>query len=180
MAENPTERELVFTRSFKAPPSVVFKAWTDPRHVAQWWGPRGFTNPVCELDVRQGGAIRIDMRGPDGTVYPMTGAYREIVEPERLVFTSAALDEKGRPLFEVLNYKEIVKPGRLTYLHESGPKFHATATFDEHRGKTTVTMRMLFDTAGERDRTVKVFGALEGAKQTLERLNQHVAKMGEE
>src|ERR1700720_2154803 len=96
-------QELVFTRVFDAPRSLVFAAWTDPKHMAAWWGPKGFTNPVCELDVRPGGVIRIDMRGPDGTVYPMTGAYREVVAPERLVFTASALDEKGRPLFEVLN-----------------------------------------------------------------------------
>jgi uncharacterized protein YndB with AHSA1/START domain len=75
-------------------------------------------------------------------------------------------------------YDEIVKPERLSYLHESGPKFHATATFDEQGGKTTVTMRMLFDTVEERDRTVTVFGAVEGAKQTLGRLAEHVAKIG--
>src|SRR5882672_240983 len=86
-----TERELVITRVFDAPRSLVFEMWTDPKHVARWWGPRGFTNPVCELDVRPGGAIRIHMRGPDGTVHPMTGVYREIVAPERIVFTSAAL-----------------------------------------------------------------------------------------
>jgi uncharacterized protein YndB with AHSA1/START domain len=87
-----------------APRSLVFKVWTDAKHLARWWGPRGFTNPVCELDVRPGGLIRIDMRGPDGTVYPMKGVFNEIVPPERLVFTSTALeDEHGEPLFEILN-----------------------------------------------------------------------------
>jgi len=115
----PADRELVFTRVLSAPRSRVFTAWTDPKHVAPWWGPHGFTNPVCELDVRPGGAIRIHMRGPDGTVYPMTGVCREIVEPERLVFTSAALDNEGNPLFEVLN----------------------TVTFAEQGGKTTQMSR---------------------------------------
>src|SRR5229473_4268217 len=101
-AEQLPSRELVITRTFDAPRDLVFKMWTDAKHMAQWWGPHGFTNPVCELDVRPGGAIRIDMRGPDATVYPMTGVYQEIVEPERIVFTSAALDEKGHPMFEVL------------------------------------------------------------------------------
>src|SRR3989442_14953659 len=99
----PADRELVFTRVLSAPRSRVFTAWTDPKHVAPWWGPHGFTNPVCELDVRPGGAIRIHMRGPDGTVYPMTGVYQEIVEPERLVFTTAAVGNEGNPLFEGLN-----------------------------------------------------------------------------
>jgi len=59
-----SERMLVITRVFDAPRALVFKAWTDPKRVAQWWGPNGFTNPVCELDV---------MRGPDGTIYPKLG-----------------------------------------------------------------------------------------------------------
>ena len=67
------EQELVLNSVFDDPRELVFKAWADPKCVAQWWRPRGFTNPVCELDVRPGGAIRIHMRGPDGTVYPMTG-----------------------------------------------------------------------------------------------------------
>ncbi len=117
---NPTEttadRGLVITRVFNAPRSRVFKAWTHPKHVAQWWGPKGFTNPVCELDVRPGGAIRIDMRGPDGTVYPMSGVYQKIVEPEQLVFTSAAMDEKGNPLFEVLNTVAFAERGDKTKL----------------------------------------------------------------
>ncbi len=108
------EQELVLTRVFDAPRELVFKAWTDPKHVAQWWGPQGFTNPVCELDARPGGAIRIHMRGPDGTVYPMTGVYQEVVEPERLVFTSAALDEKGHPLFEVLTTVTFAEQGAKT------------------------------------------------------------------
>ena len=91
------ERKLTLTRTLNAPRSLVFKAWTDPKQLAQWWGPKGFTNPVCELDLRVNGEIRIDMRAPDGKVYPMAGAYREIVEPERLVFTAAALDATGKP-----------------------------------------------------------------------------------
>src|ERR1700678_1250094 len=81
-------RELVLTRTFDAPRSLVFKAWIDPKHLAQWWGPKGFTNPVCDMDVRPGGAIRIVMRAPDDAPaqfrgdHPMTGVFREIVEPE--------------------------------------------------------------------------------------------------
>ena len=106
--------ELVLTRIFDAPRELVFKAWTDPKIVAQWWGPHRFTNPVCELDVRPGGAIRIHMRGPDGTVYPMTGTYQEIVEPERIVFTSAALDAAGNPMFEVLTILTFAAQGGKT------------------------------------------------------------------
>src|ERR1700722_3962453 len=77
-ARESAERELKITRVFDAPREVVFKAWTDPKLLAQWWGPKGFTNPVCELDARPGGAIRVHMRGPDGTVYPMGGMFHEI------------------------------------------------------------------------------------------------------
>jgi len=110
---------MITTRIFDAPREVVFKAWTDPKQLQRWWGPKGFTNPVCEVDVRPGGAIRIHMRAPDGTVYPMTGVFHEIVAPERLVFTSSALDGNGDPLFEVLN----------------------TVTFAEEGGKTKLTVQ---------------------------------------
>ena len=94
----PAKRTVTLTRSFAAPGELVFQAWTDPALMAQWWGPKGFTNPVCELDVRPGGALRIDMTGPDGTVYPMTGTFQEIVKSERLVFITGTFpDAKGSP-----------------------------------------------------------------------------------
>lgn len=153
-ATAPAEREFVFTRVFDAPRELVFKAWTDPKRVAEWWGPHGFTNPVCELDVRPSGAIRIHMRGPDGAVYPMTGVYEVIVEPERLVFSSAALDEEGNPLFEVLN----------------------TVTFAEQGGKTTQTSQ-----ARVVRRTARGAPYLEGMEagwtQSLERLTAYMAQV---
>jgi uncharacterized protein YndB with AHSA1/START domain len=89
------ERELVIERVFDAPPELVFQAWTQPAHLARWWGPKGFTNPVCEVDLRVGGAWRIVMRAPNGVEYPGGGIYREIVVPERLVFTNGARDKEG-------------------------------------------------------------------------------------
>lgn len=144
---------LVLTRIFDAPRRLLFKLWTDPKHLAQWWGPHGFTNPICELDPRTGGAINVHMCGPDGRVYPMIGVYQEIVEPERIVFTSAALDEHGEPLFEVLN----------------------TVTMAEQDGKTTLTLRakILQSTSqGERYLT----GMEEGWTQSLVRLGAYVMK----
>ena len=114
----PAEREVTITRTFAAPRALVFKCWTDAKHLAQWWGPDGFTNPVCEIDARVGGALRIHMRGPDGAVYPMKGVFQEILEPERLVFTNIAVDAVGRHLLEGLT----------------------TVTFAEERGKTRLTM----------------------------------------
>jgi uncharacterized protein YndB with AHSA1/START domain len=86
------ELEVAFARVFDAPRRLAFKVWIDPKHVARWWGPHGFTNVRCELDLRAGGAIRIDMRGPrrQGVSAPMTGIYEEIVELKRLVLTSSA------------------------------------------------------------------------------------------
>jgi uncharacterized protein YndB with AHSA1/START domain len=95
--------EMSLTRRVSASPGIVFRTWTDPKHLAEWWGPKGFTNPVCEADARVGGAILIHMRAPDGRVYPMTGRFLEIDRPHRLVFETAAIDGEGQPMFEVLN-----------------------------------------------------------------------------
>jgi uncharacterized protein YndB with AHSA1/START domain len=146
--------EVVFTRTFNAPRELMFKVWTDPKHLAQWWGPQGFTNPVCEIDVRPSGLIRIHMRAPDGVVHPMTGVYQEIVEPERIVFISGALDENGDPLFEVLT----------------------TVTFAEQGGKTTLNLR-----ARVVKSSAKAVPYLEGMEagftQELERLAEYVSKV---
>jgi uncharacterized protein YndB with AHSA1/START domain len=108
------ERELTITRVFDAPRELVFKAWTDAKHLAEWWGPKAFTNPVCEFDARVGGILRIHMRAPHGTVYPMKGQIRELVAPERLVFTSVAVDTSGRHLLEGLTTVTLVDEGGRT------------------------------------------------------------------
>jgi uncharacterized protein YndB with AHSA1/START domain len=146
------EQELVLTRVFDAPRELVFKVWTDPKHVARWWGPHRFTNPLCELDLRPGGAILIHMLGPDGTVYPMAGVYQEIIRPERLVFTSSALDSDGNPMFELLT----------------------TVTFAEEGGKTKQILR-----ARVMKRTAQAAPYLAGMEagwtQSLERLAAYIA-----
>ena len=91
--------EMELTRFFRAPRELVWQAWTEVERLREWWGPKSFTNPRCEIDVRVDGAIRIDMRAPDGTVYPMGGKFEEIVPPERLVFLGEALDAQGNVLF---------------------------------------------------------------------------------
>jgi uncharacterized protein YndB with AHSA1/START domain len=148
------ERELVITRTFDAPRHLVFKAWTDPEHVAQWWGPKGFTNPVCEIEARPGGALRILMRGPDGAEYPMKGVFREIVAPERLVFTSVALDGDGQHLLEGIT----------------------TVTFTEQGGKTTLTLRTRM-VGLVADAARKLDGMEAGWTQSIDRLAAHVARM---
>jgi uncharacterized protein YndB with AHSA1/START domain len=112
------EREITITRLFDAPRALVFKAWTDPALLAQWWGPKGFTNPVCEIDPRAGGALRIHMRAPDGSIYPMKGEIREIDPPERLVFTNCALDASGNVIIDGFT----------------------TVTFTEEAGKTKLAL----------------------------------------
>jgi uncharacterized protein YndB with AHSA1/START domain len=94
------EASVTLTRVFDAPRTLVWKAWTDPKMMAQWFGPRGFTAPVCELDVRKGGTLRIVMRGPDGNDYPMKGVFLKVIEPEQLVFTNIAIDNDGNHLLE--------------------------------------------------------------------------------
>jgi uncharacterized protein YndB with AHSA1/START domain len=151
---NGSGEELVVTRVFDAPRALVFKVWTDPKHMARWWGPHHFTNPRCELDARPGGAILIHMRGPDGTVYPMTGVFHEVVPPERLVFASAVPGPDGKSLFEILN----------------------TVTFAERGGKTTLTVRarVTMKTAGAEQ---FLRGMEAGWTQSLERLQRYVASV---
>jgi uncharacterized protein YndB with AHSA1/START domain len=116
------ERELTIIRVLNAPRERVFKAWTDPKELAQWWGPKGFTNPVCEVDLKPGGALRIVMRAPDGGEYPMKGIFREIVPPSRLVFTNIAVDKDGNHIIEGLTTVTFADEGGKTKLtlHTSG------------------------------------------------------------
>ncbi len=146
--------ELTITHVLNAPRTLVFKVWTDPVHLARWWGPKGFTNPVCEIDLRPGGAILIHMRGPDGIVYPMSGEYRDIVEPERLVFTSSALDKDENPLFEVLT----------------------TVTFVAMGGSTELTMHASVSKLRP-EGAPHVAGMEEGWKQSIVRLDEYVEKV---
>jgi uncharacterized protein YndB with AHSA1/START domain len=119
VAENQTViKELVLIRTFDAPREMVFKAWIDRDQLKQWWAPKNFTNPRCEIDPRPNGAIDIIMRSPDGTDYPCGGTYHEIDPPKRLVFTTTAhFDDETKIELEVLNtvdFAEIDGKTRLT------------------------------------------------------------------
>jgi uncharacterized protein YndB with AHSA1/START domain len=150
--DKPPQQDLVITRIFDAPRDLVFRAWTDPKHVAQWWGPHGFTTPVCELDVRPGGAIRIDMQGPDGVMYPSKGVFHEVVPPERLVFTTEAFeDAEGKSQLEVLN----------------------TVTFAEYDGKTKLTLQSEIIRSSPAV-AAALDGMAEGWNQSLDRLTEHL------
>jgi uncharacterized protein YndB with AHSA1/START domain len=146
------DREIVTSRLFDAPRDLVFSAWTDPKQVVQWWGPRGFTTTSHEMSVTPGGVWRFTMHGPDGTDYKNKIVFTEVVKPERLVYRHAGEEE-----------------------HED-VRFHVTVTFEAQGSKTLLTMRSLFATAAEREEVVTKYGALEGAKQTLERLAEYVER----
>jgi uncharacterized protein YndB with AHSA1/START domain len=149
-----SERTVVITRVFDAPRELVFKAWTEATQLAQWWGPKGFTNPVCDVDARVGGTLRIVMRAPDGAEHPMTGVFREVIAPARLVFTNVAVDRDGKPLLEGLT----------------------TVTFAEQGGKTKLTLESR--AVGLVDYASRMLEGMEaGWTQSIDRLGEQVARM---
>jgi uncharacterized protein YndB with AHSA1/START domain len=166
-AKNESGGDVVVTREFDAPRDLVFNAWTDPRHMSQWWGPHGFTNPKCELDPRPGGRWRIVMRAPDGSEHPAKGVYREVAAPERLVLTidhSELSDE----------WHDTVNPHRDRSNGRPAIEIVATVTFEELNGKTRLTLRLSFESTAVRDMLLKI-GMSEGWSQSLERLESLAA-----
>ena len=121
-----SDREIVTTRVLNAPRELVFRACSDPHHLAQWWGPKGFTNTFQEFDMRPGGVWRFVMHGPDGVNYPNESTFVEVAKPERIVFK-----------------------------HVSGPQFEMTITLAEQAGKTKIGWRMRFESAAECERVKK-------------------------
>jgi uncharacterized protein YndB with AHSA1/START domain len=122
MSSHSERQELVLERTFNAPRDLVFKVWTDPEHLAKWWGPKGFTTTVKTLELRPGGNLLLTMQGSNGVVIPTKGIFEEVIPPERLVFkTTAFEDEAGVPQLEVLN----------------------TITLEEINGKTKLTLQAL-------------------------------------
>jgi uncharacterized protein YndB with AHSA1/START domain len=131
------ERELVIIRVFDAPRELVFKAWTDPEQLKQWSAPQGFTVPVAEGDLRPGGKWRSMMRKPDGTELWLGGVYREIVEPERLVFTHAWDDEHGKPGHETVVTVTLVERDGKTEMTFRQGVFKSVESRDGHNGGWT-------------------------------------------
>jgi uncharacterized protein YndB with AHSA1/START domain len=148
----PSDREIVMTRIFDAPRELVFKAYTDPNAIPQWWGPRRYTTTVDQMDVRPGGAWRFVNQGPDGSEFAFRGEYREIIPPERLVYTFEFEGMPGHILVE-------------------------TITFEEHDGKTTLTNTSLFDSIEERDGML-ASGMTEGATESMDRLAEYLHSVG--
>jgi uncharacterized protein YndB with AHSA1/START domain len=147
-----TGHEFLIVREFAAPRELVFRAWTDPKHLKEWWGPGGFTNPVCEWDARPGGKIYDVMRAPNGQDYPMGGEFREVIAPEKVSFVCVPLNEKGEMIFELLH----------------------TAVFTGKNGKTKMTLRsQVLRATPEANRYISGFEA--GMGSSLERLTEFLA-----
>jgi uncharacterized protein YndB with AHSA1/START domain len=149
-AENTPDNEIVLSRVFDAPRELVWDALTDPKKVIHWWGPRGFTTTIEEMDLRPGGVWKHVMHGPDGTDYPGQSVFKEITKPERIVYSHGG-GSKGGP----------------------SVSFEMTWTFDVVEGnKTKLTLRQVYASKEERDTVAKVYGAVEGGKQCLLRLGE--------
>jgi len=128
--------------------------WTLPEKLAAWWGPRDFTNPVCRLDPRPGGELRIDMKAPDGTIYPCYGQVREVVAPERLVFTSGLGTNRDDLSFEVL----------------------CSATFVEQESKTLLTLQLKVLGVADPASAHHLEGLEAGWMQSLDRLAEALSR----
>ena len=137
------DRELLITRIFDAPRALVFKAWTEPDRAARWWGPQGFVTVYCNMDVCPGGAFRVCMRSPEGTEHWKQGIYREVVEPERLVFTFAWEDAEGKPGHETVVTVIFAEHGVKTKLTLHQGVFETVAARDAHRTGWTSTLERL-------------------------------------
>ena len=147
-------RSIIGMRVFDAPRELVFSAFTDAKHLSQWWGPDGFSTTTSAFDFRPGGRWRYVMHGPDGRDYQNLVTFEEIVHPERIVYRHGG----GEPDMEPV-------------------QFRTTITFDDLGGKTRLTWRSDFPSAAERDRVVKDHGAAKGLEQNLARLAEFVATL---
>ena len=125
------KQEVLLTRVFDAPRELVWRAWTDPQHFKQWWGPKDYTCPFCEMELRVGGKYLNCMRSPEGKEYWGTGVFLEIVPMERLVFTDSFADEKGN----------VVPPTHYGFGADFPQEMLVTVTFEEQGGKTKMTLR---------------------------------------
>src|SRR2546425_9264771 len=144
----PSDREIVVTRVVKAPRRLVFEAWTDPRHLPHWLlGPQGWTMPVCEIDLRPGGAWHFVWRRSDGTEMGMGGVYREIAPPERLVATESWGGDR--------------------------PETPNTLVLTEKDGRTTITQTMLYPSREARDATLET-GMEGGSSENFDRLDAYL------
>ena len=143
---------MVGTRLLDAPRELVWSVWTDPKHLAQWWGPDGFRTTTSAFDFKPGGVWRFVMHGPDGRDYENRITFDEIVKPERIRYHHGGGDD--------------VEP----------VQFRTIVTFEDLGDRTTrLTLHASFPSAGERERVIREYGADKGAMETLSRLADYVA-----
>jgi uncharacterized protein YndB with AHSA1/START domain len=161
MNQNVGERELVITRIFDAPRELVWKAWTDPERVKRWWGPKDFTSPVSKIDLRVGGSYLNCMRSPEGEDYWSAGVYREIVEPERIVYTDSFSDAEGN----------LVPASHYGMSGDWPLELLVTVTFEEYEGKTRLTLRHVGIPAGENRDMAKA-----GWNESFDKLAEYLEK----
>lgn len=153
----PSDTEIVISRVLHAPRELVWEAWTNPEHVVNWWGPRGFTNTTKRHEFRVGGYWEHMMHGPDGTDYPNKAKFLEIVPLERITYLLGGGSD-------------------LEADERRGATFRATWTFEAVApDRTLLTGRMVFPSKEARDRVVRDYGAVEGGKQTFERAAEYTA-----
>lgn len=155
---NTFDREIIATRILNTPREVVFEVWTNPKHVINWWGPKGFTNTIHEMTVKPGGVWRFVMHGPDGTDYPNKIIFKEVVKPSLLSFDHG---------WDVDDIKQDPRT------------FEVTINFNA-KGKTTeVIMKMVFKSKEVKDEVVEKYGAIEGNKQMMDKLEEYLHRFEE-
>jgi uncharacterized protein YndB with AHSA1/START domain len=163
-AVNEIER-MVVTRIFDAPRELVWKAWTDPKYVMQWWGPKGFTSPVCKMDFRVGGKYLICTKTPDGQEFWHGGEYHEIVPLEKIVSSMYFSDAKGNK----------VEPAQLGIEHEAIEGANDVILFEDlGNGQTKLTF-----IGNEPMESAKNSGQLEGMNQVLDKVAEVVTKLAQ-
>jgi uncharacterized protein YndB with AHSA1/START domain len=161
---NETERMIV-TRVFDAPRELVWRAWTEPKYVMQWWGPEGFTAPSCKMDFRVGGKFLYCMRTPDGQEGWNAGEYHEIVLHEKIVFSMYFSDSKGNR----------VDPAQYGIEHEALDDAHEVVLFEDiGNGQTKLTF-----IGNETMQNALESGQLEGMKQMLDKVAAIVAGLAQ-
>ena len=152
--ETQTTKEINISRIFDAPRDLVWKAWTEEKHVQQWFCPKGFTIPVIDWDAKPGNKIFVQMKGPDGNLYPMSGEFVEIRPQDKFVFIGSALDGNGNPLFKQLS----------------------TAIFETDGNKTKLSLRLQYSDVRP-EAAPHLGGANEGWNMSLDKLNELVKAM---
>ena len=145
--EKTENRELRISHIFKAPVDLMWKLWTKPDHIANWWGPNGFTNTIHKMDVQEGGEWKLTMHGPDGTNFPNRSIFKEIIPLKKIVF------------------------------EHFNPHFITTILFETENLETRLHWTMLFDTEEMYDIIVKAHKADEGQRQNIERLEKYLSEI---